>query len=155
MTKAKPTADYKFLIDILNFNNFYLDQHDDDEERLECERKQEDVSFCCNGCEKQLPKQWIFEAGIKKEFNQRVIEQQNNTSFTFNLGQDNVIDFVDNQTNVERGKHGEIPYPDKVNLEKVTDQIQQICICSKCQKFYCLDCDIFIHETLLSCPTCS
>eukprot|EP00347_Sterkiella_histriomuscorum_P002583 403367585 len=29
-----------------------------------------------------------------------------------------------------------------------------IVICTICKKFYCLDCDIFIHETLLSCPTC-
>lgn len=29
-----------------------------------------------------------------------------------------------------------------------------IVICEKCKKVYCLDCDIFIHETLLSCPTC-
>lgn len=29
-----------------------------------------------------------------------------------------------------------------------------ICICKGCNKIYCLDCDIFIHETLLSCPTC-
>ena len=27
-------------------------------------------------------------------------------------------------------------------------------ICEKCKKIYCLDCDIFIHETLLTCPTC-
>ncbi|CDW88627.1 ssl1p [Stylonychia lemnae] len=27
-------------------------------------------------------------------------------------------------------------------------------VCTKCKKLYCLDCDIFIHETLLSCPTC-
>ena len=29
-----------------------------------------------------------------------------------------------------------------------------VMICEKCKKVYCLDCDIFIHETLLSCPTC-
>ena len=27
-------------------------------------------------------------------------------------------------------------------------------VCPRCNKLYCLDCDIFIHETLLSCPTC-
>jgi transcription initiation factor TFIIH subunit 2 len=29
-----------------------------------------------------------------------------------------------------------------------------IVICEHCLKIYCLDCDIFIHDTLLSCPTC-
>lgn len=29
-----------------------------------------------------------------------------------------------------------------------------ITVCPNCNKVYCLDCDIFIHETLLSCPTC-
>jgi transcription factor Ssl1 len=29
-----------------------------------------------------------------------------------------------------------------------------IVVCSRCTKLYCLDCDIFIHEILLSCPTC-
>ncbi|XP_014662476.1 PREDICTED: general transcription factor IIH subunit 2-like isoform X2 [Priapulus caudatus] len=27
--------------------------------------------------------------------------------------------------------------------------------CQKCQKFFCLDCDLFIHETLHSCPGCA
>ncbi|XP_067943658.1 general transcription factor IIH subunit 2-like isoform X2 [Watersipora subatra] len=27
--------------------------------------------------------------------------------------------------------------------------------CSCCQNFYCLDCDLFVHEMLHSCPTCS
>lgn len=30
-----------------------------------------------------------------------------------------------------------------------------IVICPKCNKVYCIDCDIFIHETLLTCPSCT
>lgn len=31
---------------------------------------------------------------------------------------------------------------------------KDIVVCQGCKKLYCLDCDIFIHEILLSCPTC-
>lgn len=27
--------------------------------------------------------------------------------------------------------------------------------CSFCKKLYCIECDIFIHETLHSCPSCT
>ena len=38
------------------------------------------------------------------------------------------------------------PNSPDINLDMV--------VCPRCSKVYCLDCDIFIHETLLSCPTC-
>ena len=28
-------------------------------------------------------------------------------------------------------------------------------ICDHCERFFCLDCDLFIHETLHSCPGCA
>lgn len=38
------------------------------------------------------------------------------------------------------------PNSPDINLDMV--------VCPRCSKVFCLDCDIFIHETLLSCPTC-
>ncbi|XP_071146984.1 general transcription factor IIH subunit 2-like [Mytilus edulis] len=32
---------------------------------------------------------------------------------------------------------------------------QTVYMCEKCQQIYCVDCDLFIHETLHSCPGCA
>ncbi|TNV79005.1 hypothetical protein FGO68_gene4403 [Halteria grandinella] len=39
-------------------------------------------------------------------------------------------------------------------LQSHIAEVNDIVVCGGCKKLYCLDCDIFIHETLLSCPTC-
>lgn len=33
--------------------------------------------------------------------------------------------------------------------------ILQVFSCPACGNFYCLDCDLFVHEMLHSCPACS
>ena len=41
--------------------------------------------------------------------------------------------------------------PSTWTTKKATEQIS---FCPLCQKVYCLSCDVFVHETLASCPTC-
>ncbi|KAL5013917.1 hypothetical protein ScPMuIL_008187 [Solemya velum] len=41
------------------------------------------------------------------------------------------------------------------NACQVEIKEQNIYTCQKCQQVFCLDCDLFIHETLHSCPGCS
>jgi uncharacterized CHY-type Zn-finger protein len=38
--------------------------------------------------------------------------------------------------------------------KKLMPDYEEISYCKDCERTFCIDCDIFIHETLLSCPTC-
>ena len=40
-------------------------------------------------------------------------------------------------------------------ISKITFIISQVYYCPQCEHLFCMDCDIFIHDSLHSCPGCT
>jgi hypothetical protein len=112
-------------VDLINLNRA---KEDEDEEDFVT------FSFKCNGCDQKLLSDWVN--GFKKK-------QDLNTMIQLNFNEQEIL----------KPPSSILPYPEQVFREQ-PQQLQEICVCSQCRKFYCLECDIFVHETLLSCPTC-
>lgn len=43
----------------------------------------------------------------------------------------------------------------KYGVQNKTPSFHQVYKCAPCQSIYCLECDLFIHDVLHSCPGCS
>ena len=101
----------------------------------------------CFGCDKPFPAVNLNLRNSLQSLIMVVLFQLANVGTAAGVNQvDDTVSPTSRYRYVNRGFHHSFVYPTEADMESS---------CSKCQNDFCMDCDLYIHHTLHTCPACA